>query len=95
MPTSTESSTPSPPPPPASGEPTAALDLRGEVCPYTFVRARLALEALPLGAQLTIVVDHPPALRNLPRSLADWGQAVEVDAGVAAPWTLRVVKRVP
>ena len=96
MSTSPRSSTPSPPRPPGSGEDAAAeLDLRGEVCPYTFVRARLALEPLPLGAALTIVIDHPPARRNLPRSLADWGQEVELVAGDAAPWRLRVVKRAP
>jgi tRNA 2-thiouridine synthesizing protein A len=96
MSTSIESSTPSPPPRPGSGDADAGeLDLRGEVCPYTFVRARLALEPLPRGAVLTLVIDHPPALRNLPRSLADWGQAVEVVAGEAAPWRLRVVKRAP
>ena len=100
MSTTPPSSTPSPPPaPPGSGEPagdpTHDLDLRGEVCPYTFVRARLALEALPLGAHLTIAIDHAPALRNLPRSLADWGQEVAAiaDAGPGR-WVLTVVKRV-
>ncbi len=52
------------------------LDLCGEVCPYTFLRAKLRLEELPLGARLTIVVDHPPAATNVPRSLAADGQAV-------------------
>lgn len=56
--------------------PEEQLDLRGEVCPFTFVRARLALEGLPLGATLTVVVDHPPALRNVPRSARQWGQVV-------------------
>lgn len=97
MSTSIESSTPSPPPHPGSGDGAPAeLDLCGEVCPYTFVRARLALEPLPLGAALTIVIDHPPARRNLPRSLADWGQEVElIDGEAVAPWRLRVVKRAP
>lgn len=92
MSTTPPSSTPSPPPaPPASGE----LDLRGEVCPYTFVRARLALEALPLGAQLVVAIDHAPAAVNLPRSLREWGQEVAaVTADGPARWTLTVVKRV-
>ncbi len=93
MPTSSAPSTPSPPPPSGCGD--DVLDLRGEVCPYTFVRARLALEPLPLGATLTIVFDHPPARRNLPRSLSDWGQEVHAAPADAAPWTLRVVKRAP
>ena len=37
------------------------LDLAGEVCPYTFVRAKLRLEELPLGARLEVLVDHVAA----------------------------------
>lgn len=68
------------------------LDLRGEICPYTFVRTRLALEELPLGATLEVRVDHEPATRNVPRALREWGQAVlgvEVDA---AGWVIRIRK---
>lgn len=92
MSTTPRSSPSSPPAPSGSGSDT--LDLRGEVCPYTFVRARLALEALPVGAALAVVVDHAPAVRNLPRSLRDWGQEVAAITGDAAPWTVHVIKRV-
>lgn len=54
----------------------ALLDLSGEVCPFTFVRTKLALEELPLGARLRVVVDHPPAAINVPRSATAWGQRV-------------------
>lgn len=74
--------------------PTATLDLRGEVCPYTFVRTRLQLEALELGTCLDVLVDHEPATRNVPRSARDWGQDVdsvaEVEPGV---WRIRLIKR--
>jgi len=40
------------------------------------VRTKLALEALPFGGVLRVVVDHPPAARNVPRSAAEWGQEV-------------------
>jgi TusA-related sulfurtransferase len=78
------SSSPSPSPPisssPGDAEaapvPDATLDLCGEICPFTFVRTKLALEALPFGGVLRIVVDHPPAARNVPRSAAEWGQEV-------------------
>lgn len=69
------------------------LDLRGEVCPYTFVRTKLALEAMPLGATLVVVVDHEPAIRNIPRSAREWGQEVgPVDASGSA-WRIALVKR--
>jgi len=52
------------------------LDLRGEVCPFTFVRTKLRLEELPLGAELCVLLDHPAAARNVPRSLVGEGQEV-------------------
>ena len=52
------------------------LDLRGEECPYTFLKARLALELLPAGAVLRVVVDNVTSARDVPRSLAAAGHAV-------------------
>jgi TusA-related sulfurtransferase len=79
----------------------STLNLCGEICPFTFVRTKLALEALPIGAVLRVIVDHEPATRNIPRSAAEWGQEVlEVTAlgglGGAAPgtWTIDLRKRV-
>lgn len=72
------SSSPSPSPPTASspGDPDAVVDLCGEICPFTFVRTKLALEALPIGGVVRVVVDHEPATRNIPRSAREWGQQV-------------------
>ena len=53
------------------------LDLCGEVCPFTFLRVKLLLEELPLEARVSVIVDHAPAVTNVPRSLADEGQEVE------------------
>jgi tRNA 2-thiouridine synthesizing protein A len=49
------------------------LDLRGEVCPYTFVRAKLALEELEFYDEMEILVDHRPAFSSLPRALREEG----------------------
>ena len=90
-PSSTTSS--SPPTPSSPGDET--LDLTGEVCPFTFVRTRLALEALPLGARLRVVVDHEPARKNIPRSAAEWGQEIlAVDALPDGKWAIVLIKRV-
>jgi TusA-related sulfurtransferase len=74
-------------------EPIRELDLRGEICPYTFVRTRLALEAMPPGAALRVLVDHEPATRNVPRSAREWGQKVRsvtpIDGGA---WAITLVK---
>jgi tRNA 2-thiouridine synthesizing protein A len=52
------------------------LDLRGEVCPYTFLKARLALETISPGAVLRVVVDNEASARDVPRSLAGAGHVV-------------------
>lgn len=52
------------------------LDLIGEVCPFTFVRTKLKIEGMAVGKRLFIVVDHEPAVRNIPRSAKEWGQEV-------------------
>lgn len=70
------------------------LDLRGEVCPYTFVRTRLHLEELPVGAVLTVLVDHEPATRNIPRSAEEWGQTVRcVELAEPGCWAITLVKQ--
>ena len=76
--------------PPSSGD---ELDLRGEVCPYTFVRTRLALEAMALGSVLAVLVDHEPATRNIPRSAREWGQEVAAVEPVGDRlWRITLVK---
>lgn len=52
------------------------LDLRGEVCPYTFVKTKLALESMDSGQVLRVVVDHLPAVENVPRSVTNEGHEV-------------------
>jgi TusA-related sulfurtransferase len=89
------SSSPSSSPPIAWSPGDKELDLAGEVCPFTFVRTRLALEELPIGGVLRVVVDHEPAVRNIPRSAAEWGQEVlGVTALPDARWAIDLVRRV-
>ena len=52
------------------------IDLRGEVCPYTFVKSKLALEEMAIGQVLRILLDYRPAVDNVPRSLAVQGDRV-------------------
>ncbi|MEK7853511.1 MAG: sulfurtransferase TusA family protein [candidate division NC10 bacterium] len=70
------------------------LNLRGEVCPYTFVKSKLALEDLELGKILRVIVDNPESAENVPRSLANEGNEV---LGVSPlgeeAWSILVKKR--
>ncbi len=69
------------------------LDLKGEVCPYTFVKSKLALEEMETGEVLRVTVDHLPAVTNVPRSLGNEGHGV---IGVVqindSDWTITVKK---
>jgi tRNA 2-thiouridine synthesizing protein A len=69
------------------------LDLAGEVCPFTFVRTKLRLEELPLGAELHILVDHAPAAENVPRSLRAEGQEVVSVTPEGGRWRIVAIKR--
>ena len=45
------------------------LNLRGEVCPYTFVKSKLALEVMQTGQVLRVIVDNDESAGNVPRSM--------------------------
>lgn len=69
------------------------LDLRGEVCPYTFVRTKLALEDLPDRGELEIWLDHRVAFINVPRALREDGHHVLVCEIDGDPPLCRIVVR--
>ncbi len=52
------------------------IDIRGEVCPYTFVKSKLKLETMAVGEVLRVVLDHEPATKNVPRSMENEGHHV-------------------
>ncbi len=69
------------------------IDLKGEVCPYTFVKSKLALEEMELDQILEVIVDHEPAVENVPRSLKNEGQNVlAVDKINDTDWKIVVKK---
>lgn len=56
------------------------LDLQGEVCPFTFVKTKLALEGIGPGEIIVVVLDKGMPLENVPRSLKDEGhQIIQVE----------------
>ena len=52
------------------------LDVKGEVCPFPWVKAKKTLRKLKVGQVLRIIGDHGPALKNIPRNFTDEGQAI-------------------
>lgn len=69
------------------------LDLIGEVCPYTFVKSKLALEVMDSGQVLEVTFDHRPAVSNVSRSMEGEGHEVlsKADAGPGL-WQITVRK---
>jgi len=69
------------------------LDLRGQICPYTFVRTKLALEEMEPGQVLRVIVDYPPAVQNVPQSVRLQGDEVlSVRKTNATDWEIIVRK---
>ena len=55
------------------------LDLTGVPCPMNWVRTRLALERLPAGHSLRVVLDEGEPLESVPRSAREDGHEVALD----------------
>ncbi len=54
------------------------INIKGQICPYTFVRSKLAMEKMNVGEVLEIILDHKPAVEKVPRSMENEGQKVLV-----------------
>ena len=52
------------------------VDIRTQVCPMTWVRVKLALEAIGAGEVLEVWMRGDEPLRNVPRSAAGEGHEV-------------------
>ncbi len=69
------------------------IDLRGEICPYTFVKSKLVLEEMEAGQVLRVIVDYPPAAENVPRSVAMQGDEIlEVRQINPTEWAITIRK---
>lgn len=52
------------------------VDLRGVKCPLNFVKAKVAMEKIPVGDQLEVLLDDGEPVRNVPASFTEQGQEV-------------------
>ena len=52
------------------------LNLKGGICPYTFIESMLALEEMKPDEILRVILDYPPAVCDVPRSLENEGYEV-------------------
>jgi TusA-related sulfurtransferase len=69
------------------------INIKGLVRPYTFVKAKLAIEAMEVGQVLEILLDYEEASRSIPKSMEDHGQKVlKVEKINATDWVLFIRK---
>lgn len=54
----------------------STLDITNETCPMTFVRVRLALDRLPAGSVLEVLLRGDEPRRNVPRTAAEQGHSI-------------------
>ncbi len=54
----------------------ASIDITQDVCPMTYVRVKLALEALSSGEILEVLLRGSEPLKNVPRSAREEGHEV-------------------
>ena len=52
------------------------LDISNDICPMTFVKTKLFLERLDVGAVLDVRLKGPEPLHNVPRSVRDHGHEI-------------------
>lgn len=74
-------------------EPDKRINIKGLVCPYTFVKAKLAIEDMEIGQVLEILLDYEEASRSIPKSMEDHGHKVlQVEKINNTDWIIRVRK---
>ena len=67
------------------------LNLKGKVCPYTFIESMLALEEMKIGEVLRVIVDYPPAVCDVPKSLKNEGyEILDVSPMNGTDWAILV-----
>lgn len=74
-------------------KPDRKINIKGLVCPHTFVKAKLAVEDMEIGRVLEILLDYEEASRSIPKSMEDHGQKVlKVEKINATDWIILIRK---
>lgn len=74
-------------------KPDRSINIKGLVCPYTFVKSKIAIEDMDVGQVLEILLDYEEASRSIPKSMEDHGQKVlKIEKINATDWIIAVRK---
>lgn len=66
------------------------LDLRGVRCPLSWAKAKVLLETLSSGEELTLILDDAKGVRDIPRAAEAEGYAVTDPERIGGAWHLTV-----
>jgi len=69
----------------------AQLDLRGVRCPLSWARAKVRLESLRPGDELTLLLDDEKGVRDIPRAAEVEGYVVAEPAAEGGFWRLTIL----
>ncbi|MBI2955040.1 MAG: sulfurtransferase TusA family protein [Chloroflexi bacterium] len=70
-----------------------AVDLRGQICPYTLMETRDALKELTQGQVLEVICDYEPAAKTtIPSFCTKKGYPLETVEEEASVWRLYIEK---
>jgi tRNA 2-thiouridine synthesizing protein A len=70
------------------------LNLKGKVCPYTFIESMMALEEMKIGEVLRVIVDYAPSVCDVPKTLAREGyEVLDVSKVNETDWAIVVRNR--
>jgi TusA-related sulfurtransferase len=71
------------------------LDIRGEICPYTLVKTKLAVEDIEVGQVLEVILDYPEAADSIPKAMLNYGNSVlKVEKINPKEWRIIIRKEV-
>jgi len=71
------------------------LDIRGEICPYTLVKTKLAVEDIEVGQVLEVILDYPEAADSIPKAMLNYGNSVlKVEKIGQREWRIIIRKEV-
>jgi TusA-related sulfurtransferase len=71
------------------------LDIRGDVCPYTLVKAKLGVESIEVGQIIEIILDYPEAADSIPKAMLNYGHSVlNVEKINPKEWIIQIKKEI-
>lgn len=71
------------------------INIKGDVCPYTLVKSKLAMEEIDVGQVLEILLDYPEAAESIPKAMVNYGHTViKVEKINPTDWVIQVRKEV-